>query len=132
MENQVRTAISKQETIDAATVSKDNCCELGKWLHGEAKSEFGNFASHSECVSRHAAFHVEAGKVAVAINQKKICGGGKNDSFRYPVYRRIHFGCRSYPEIEKRCSILSAGIGPGTSLEQAFSRDGLRRPFAQE
>lgn len=57
--------------MDAATVSKDNCCDLGKWLHGEAKSQFGNLASHAECISKHAAFHIEAGKVAAAINQKK-------------------------------------------------------------
>lgn len=66
-----RTAISKQETMDAATVSKDNCCELGKWLHGEAKPQFGHLASHAECISKHAAFHIEAGKVAAAINLKK-------------------------------------------------------------
>jgi len=26
--------------MDAATISKDNCCDLGKWLHGEAKIKF--------------------------------------------------------------------------------------------
>lgn len=66
-----RTAISKKEAMDAATISKDNCCELGKWLHGDASTKFGDLASHSECVTKHAAFHVEAGKVAAAINQKK-------------------------------------------------------------
>jgi len=34
-------------------------------------SKFGKFASHSECVSKHALFHKEAGKVAKAINAKK-------------------------------------------------------------
>ena len=66
-----RGAISKQEQLDASTISKDNCCELGKWLHGEGKSKFGKLASHSECTQKHAAFHVEAGKVATAINAKK-------------------------------------------------------------
>jgi len=66
-----RSAISKEETMDIDTISKDNCCELGKWLHGEAKSRFGNMASYSDCVSKHAAFHLEAGKVAAAINSKK-------------------------------------------------------------
>lgn len=66
-----RSAISKQETMDTANVSKDGCCDFGKWLHGEARSKFGKLDSYSECVSKHAAFHVEAGKVAAAINQKK-------------------------------------------------------------
>lgn len=67
-----RVAISGHETMDAETITKDNCCELGKWLHGEAKSKYGHLASHSECVARHAAFHIEAGKVAKAINAKKF------------------------------------------------------------
>jgi methyl-accepting chemotaxis protein len=66
-----RTAMSQHETMDAATIAKDNCCELGKWLHGEAKTKFGKLSSHSGCVTSHAAFHLEAGKVAQAINAKK-------------------------------------------------------------
>ena len=67
-----RSAISKKETMDAATISKDNCCELGKWLHGEAKSKFGSLQSHAACLAKHASFHVEAGKVAQAINAQKF------------------------------------------------------------
>ena len=66
-----RSAISNKETMDVATISKDNCCELGKWLHGEAKPKHGHLASYSECVTKHAGFHIEAGKVASAINAKK-------------------------------------------------------------
>ena len=66
-----RSAISKKETMDAATISKDNCCEFGKWLYGAGKSEYGSLSSFTECVAKHKAFHVEAGKVAVAINAKK-------------------------------------------------------------
>lgn len=68
----LRTAISKREAMDAAMISKDDCCDFGKWLHGEAKSKLGHRASYSECVSKHAAFHVEAGKVATMINAKKF------------------------------------------------------------
>ncbi|HXG49160.1 MAG TPA: CZB domain-containing protein, partial [Methylomirabilota bacterium] len=66
-----RAAISKQETMDAATIAQDNCCELGKWLHGEAKSRFGALKSYAECVSKHAEFHTEASKAAQAINARK-------------------------------------------------------------
>jgi len=72
-----RSAISKQETMDAANVSKDACCDFGKWLFGEAKAKFGTLDSYSECVSKHAAFHVEAGKVAAAINHKKYAEAEK-------------------------------------------------------
>jgi hypothetical protein len=66
-----RMAISKQEAMDVVTISKDDCCELGKWLHGDSKAKLGKFASHSDCMGKHAIFHVEAGKVAKTINAKK-------------------------------------------------------------
>ena len=66
-----RSAITKQETMDAATISKDNCCDFGKWLYGDAKKKFGHYASFSECITKHAVFHIEAGKVATTINLKK-------------------------------------------------------------
>ncbi len=67
----LRAAITKKETMDAATIAKDNACELGQWLHGEAKTKYGQTASHAECLAKHAAFHAEAGKVASAINAKR-------------------------------------------------------------
>jgi methyl-accepting chemotaxis protein len=66
-----RIAISKKETMDAATISKDDCCGFGEWLHGEVKSKLNKFPSFSECVTKHAAFHIEAGKVAKAVNDNK-------------------------------------------------------------
>lgn len=66
-----RTAITKQEALDAATISKDNCCEIGKWLHGEAAAKYSKLPSLKDCISKHAVFHAEAGKVAQAINAKK-------------------------------------------------------------
>ena len=65
-----RSAISKHETMDYSNIHKDSCCEFGKWLHGEAKLKFGKLVSYAECVAKHAAFHVEAAKVAAAINLK--------------------------------------------------------------
>ena len=66
-----RTAISKQEQMDAVTIGKDNCCELGKWLHGEGKTQCSSLPSYAITLTKHAAFHIEAGKVASAINAKK-------------------------------------------------------------
>lgn len=68
----LRTAISAHATLDADTIAKDNCCALGKWLHGESKGKFGSLAAHQECTRQHAQFHKEASKVAMAINQHKF------------------------------------------------------------
>ncbi len=67
-----RNAISKQESLDEEAIKKDNCCDLGKWLHGEAKSKYSSLASYAACRAKHAAFHVEAGKIAALINAKKF------------------------------------------------------------
>jgi methyl-accepting chemotaxis protein len=61
-------ALLKNESVDANTISKDNQCELGKWLYGEAKTLYGQRSAHAQCLARHAAFHTEAGKVAGMIN----------------------------------------------------------------
>lgn len=65
----LKMAIARRETIDAAKLSADNCCELGRWLHGDARRLLAGDPVHQECITRHAAFHCEAGKVARAINE---------------------------------------------------------------
>lgn len=64
----LRSAIAKKEKMDVATIARDDCCELGKWLHGNEKAKLGAMAAFPTCLRKHAAFHVEAGKVAQAIN----------------------------------------------------------------
>jgi methyl-accepting chemotaxis protein len=66
-----RTAMNMKEKMDAVTIGKDNCCELGKWLYGPGKAEFGRLPSFNACLDAHKAFHAEAGKVAVLINECK-------------------------------------------------------------
>jgi Chemoreceptor zinc-binding domain len=66
-----RSAITAKATLDAEAIAKDNCCDLGKWLHGEAKLKYAKYSSYTECVTKHAQFHVEASKVARVINAKQ-------------------------------------------------------------
>lgn len=65
----LRMAIAKKEQMDVRTVSADNCCPLGQWLHGEAKTRWSQLPAYKDVVTKHAAFHREAGAVATAINQ---------------------------------------------------------------
>ncbi|MCF7988662.1 MAG: CZB domain-containing protein [Methylovulum sp.] len=67
-----RSAITHHEKMDVATISKDNCCEFGKWLYGETKQQLGHLESYTECLAKHAMFHIEAGKVATAINDNRF------------------------------------------------------------
>ena len=68
----LRKAMATGEHLDVPTISADHCCELGKWLHGEGRVKFHSRPSFPVCVSRHATFHAEAGKVARAINAKQF------------------------------------------------------------
>lgn len=63
-----RAAMTRREKLDAATIGKDNCCDFGKWLHGDARKQYATLASYQECVKGHAAFHVQAAQVASTIN----------------------------------------------------------------
>lgn len=65
-----RDTICNQGEMDAVTIAKDNCCELGKWLHGEGKIECSGFPGYAIALTKHAEFHIEAGKIALAINKK--------------------------------------------------------------
>jgi len=63
-----RAAIKKQEHVDAASIRKDDACEIGKWLKGPGRNTHGGLASYKDCVGKHQTFHLQAGKVAEVIN----------------------------------------------------------------
>ena len=67
-----RSAIDRKETLDVAVVSSDSCCELGKWLHGEGKSQYGRIPSYNSLINKHREFHAQAGRIAVLINAKQF------------------------------------------------------------
>jgi hypothetical protein len=67
----LRNAISRNETVDADSIRRDDCCVLGKWLHGDGKTQHGAKQSFSELVVAHADFHTQAGAVADAVNARQ-------------------------------------------------------------
>jgi hypothetical protein len=73
----LRTAIAKKETVDAASLGRDNCCPLGKWLHGEGQSLHGRLQSFKDCKARHAEFHAAAGRIAQDINAQRYAEAEK-------------------------------------------------------
>lgn len=65
----LRSVAMNNQQLDAQTIGRNNCCELGKWLHGAGNSRFGGKPSFVDLIAARAAFHIEAGKVAQVINQ---------------------------------------------------------------
>lgn len=64
----LRAAISRKERLDARAIAADNRCELGEWLHGEARRQYGDLPEYAALLERHATFHREASAVAKTIN----------------------------------------------------------------
>ncbi len=50
-------------SLKPSVVGADNLCPLGKWLHGDAKKQFGHLPAFSTLVSDHARFHKAAADV---------------------------------------------------------------------
>jgi aerotaxis receptor len=55
-----------QEKLDPQIVCKDDCCTLGKWIHGSGAKRFGTIPLFQELKGEHARFHVQAAKVVEA------------------------------------------------------------------
>jgi len=67
--NKLRLAAAKHEQLDAQTISRDDCCEMGRWLHGAGGARYGGKPTFVELIAGHKSFHEQAGKVARAVNQ---------------------------------------------------------------
>ncbi len=72
----LRDAINGQQQVDPAAVGKDNLCDLGKWIHGEG-CEHNSKPEFQTLKTRHAEFHVCAGKVAQMVKDGKKADAGK-------------------------------------------------------
>jgi methyl-accepting chemotaxis protein len=101
-------ALHNKEQLDAAAISKDNNCEFGKWLHGDAKEQFGKEGSYVKCVADHAAFHVEAGKIAVLVNAHKP-----------DEAERLMAKGSAYDQVSKRVAISIIELKNATHMKNA-------------
>ena len=72
-----RAAINRKEHLDAETIAKDDCCELGKWIHGPAKLRLGRNPQFTELLRSHHRFHTEAGEIARVINLQNFVKAAK-------------------------------------------------------
>jgi hypothetical protein len=64
----LRGAIADRATLDLEVISRDDSCELGRWLHGDSTQMLSTLSTHQDCVRAHARFHVCAAEVAALIN----------------------------------------------------------------
>jgi hypothetical protein len=75
--NKLKAAISAKAQLDSATISRDDCCEFGKWLHGDGGKLYASTPEFTALQQKHKSFHAEAGKVAAAINSHQYDAAAK-------------------------------------------------------
>jgi methyl-accepting chemotaxis protein len=63
----LREAVESGDQIDVATLSRDDCCALGKWIYADGQRLRGR-TSFTALVNNHAHFHQVAGQVGELIN----------------------------------------------------------------
>ena len=63
----LRDAIENRDKVDVSTLSRDDCCALGKWIYGDGQRLSGR-ETFTELIERHKRFHQVAGGVAEKIN----------------------------------------------------------------
>ncbi|MBC3880235.1 CZB domain-containing protein [Undibacterium sp. LX40W] len=67
----LRDMIERSEKVDVQTLSRDDCCALGKWIYSEGQRMRGR-QTFTSLVEKHARFHRVAGQVGELINSKKF------------------------------------------------------------
>ena len=63
-------AIENKEKLDINIISKNNLCDLGKWLY-HSHPHICHLQSYHDLVEAHSAFHAEASKVTIKVNAHK-------------------------------------------------------------
>jgi aerotaxis receptor len=67
----LRNAVQRKLSVNADEMRRDDCCKLGKWLHGPGGKRWGHEPVFTQLVKVHRDFHKEAGKVADTIMKRQ-------------------------------------------------------------
>jgi hypothetical protein len=68
----LQESVSSHATLDVATIKRDDCCDLGKWLYSDARRLYGSKPQFKRLLAKHTSFHLITGVVAKIINAKQF------------------------------------------------------------
>jgi aerotaxis receptor len=68
----LRNAINRGLQLDLESARRDDCCELGRWLHGAGSKRWSSTPAFTSLLQAHKDFHAQAGKAAELINGKRM------------------------------------------------------------
>ena len=84
----LRACIEGIEKLNAADVSPDNLCALGKWIHGEGAA-YSSLPEYPNLKDHHAAFHKAAAEIVSDVNAgRKDAAAAKLDDLNGDYAKR--------------------------------------------
>ncbi|MBV5299172.1 MAG: cache domain-containing protein [Rhodoferax sp.] len=124
--NKLRNAAARGEQLDAETIRRDDCCEIGKWLHGAGGSRYGGKPTFVDLIAGHKNFHAQAGKVAHAVNQGDAQVAQMMDSgtpFSHASNEVGRLIVQLKRELKKELKPAARGAAPSASAKAAAVND---------
>jgi hypothetical protein len=70
-QDEFKKMIAAGEPLEVSTLSKEDCCELGKWLHSDGRKLYGGKPEFVKLLARHDDFHHSADRVAHFMNDRE-------------------------------------------------------------
>ena len=67
----LQEAVKSGEQLDVEKIRRDDCCNLGKWLHSEGRAKYGHMPEFIKLLDTHDEFHLVTSVVAMIINVKE-------------------------------------------------------------
>lgn len=125
----LRNAVLKNKKLDAEAMRRDDCCDLGMWIHGVGGQRWGRAPVFTELIRHHKTFHAEAGKVADAINCGALDQARGLMENGTPFVESGHGITQSVRQLRTQ---VEAGVAPDAPLSRPGQRvaQGVRRPEA--
>ncbi|MCX7252047.1 MAG: CZB domain-containing protein [Burkholderiales bacterium] len=68
----LRNSIARKLKVDVDRLRRDDCCDLGRWLHGSVGQAWGSNPAFTRLLQNHSDFHQEAGKIGDLINKNQL------------------------------------------------------------
>jgi hypothetical protein len=65
---QLKSAVAAGETLDPREIRRNDCCDLGSWLHTCGRAQYGTKPEFVKLMACHNDFHLSASMAAQAIN----------------------------------------------------------------
>lgn len=67
----LKEAVESGEQLDVEKIRRDDCCDLGKWLHSDGRAKYGHTPEFIKLFDTHEEFHLITSVVAMIINVKE-------------------------------------------------------------